>query len=1008
MIYQSQLKKSLWRQWKTAWALVAIASAAIFLSAPAFAQQMGGIAGQVTDAGGAGVEGVTIVASGNTLPQPRTTTSGANGNYRFRLLPPGSYSVQFTLPDGSTRTRTTEVLLQQVAEVNLSTAAEIVMEEVITTAAPMMADVGQGSLKNAINADTIDALPVGQQYRDLMKLIPGVQYTEDAVLGPSAGGSASDNTFQFDGVDVTLPLFGNLASEPSTHDIAQVSIVRGGAKAIGFNRSGGLTMNTLSKSGTNEFHGEISYQVETKDMRGDLDTGSNPQSFDEDRSWITASLGGPIIKDRLLFYASYYRPEFTRSNTENAYGDVPDFENSRDEYFGKLTWSPTDDFLLDVSHRTSEREVVNEGVGAFTQPSAADISISNQDISTIEGSWIISDASTLSFRWTDWENETGSDPAVFLNFDTALGDSLNVGALDQQGLFRVPTLISDPQTPEEVAFNAFAAPLIEQYGYLEGGTRMGGGLVGSGGLINSQDFFRESWEIAFDHIIETRTATHDIHIGYQHMEVSELLLRVSNGWGTITPIGGLETAFDNATPVYYRAAVRQQGLVSGSDTVSPPLYSVTEMDNIEINDAITIGDITYNIGFLFSNDKLYGQGLRENANNPSGYELAIGNRYLMKEVRWSDMIQPRLGINWDYSDDASAFVNFARYHPTASSLSRAASWDRNFADRIMDVNFDENGNFIDAEPQAGSGGKLFEADIKPRVVNEWLVGWTKDLSSELSVRAHARYRKGGHFWEDVPNDIYLHANPPPGIPREEVIPDLATKMADLGGGSIRSFVIDDLDGAFTKYYEASFEADWAHDNWFVRGSYVWSHYYGNFDNDNISGDNDRNLFIGSSSYGDGGGRMMWNNQEGNLRGDRRHQFKATAIYDFERMNASLGAYLVWQSGQPWTPWDDAPWADEIRSYRAATGRGTNTSSFLRFAEPAGSRETDEHYQLDLNYTHNFPVFGDHNVQLRVDLFNVTDNQTGYNIQTRVDLANYGNPRSFFRPRRFQVAVKYQF
>jgi hypothetical protein len=995
--------------------LALVSVALMMFATTANAQQTGEIVGTVTDADGAPVVGVLVEARGDVLPQARTVTTVSNGKYRFRLLPPGNYTVKFTFSDGSTQTFATPVQLEQVSEVSAVLGAEAI-EEIIAVGTSMVVEAGQGALNNSINSQTIDSLPVGQEYRDLMKLIPGVQYTETDRLGPSAGASASDNVMQFDGVDVSLPLFGNLATEPSTHDIAQVSIVRGGAKAIGFNRAGGFSMNTISKSGTNEFHGEVSYQVETKDMRADLDTGDNPEEFDEDRSWLIASLGGPIIRDRLFFYTSYYGPRTERSNASNAYGDVPKFEVIRDEYFAKLTFSATENILLEGSYRTSEKETLNDGVGAFTQPSAADIGVSNQDIITLEGSWILTDESSLSFRYNDWENETGGEPTQILGLTTTLGDAIDVNALDQIGAFRVPTLIANPATPEEVAFNDFAQPLINQYGYLDNGAPTGGGLVGTGGLIASQDFFRESWEIAYDHLFYMGDWTHDIHIGYQYMEASELLLRVSNGWGTISAPGGLELAEDGVTPVYYRAAVRQQGLLTpGEAAVSPPIESLTKMRSFEINDTIQKGDWTFNVGFLISKDTIYGQGLRPNASNPSGFEIAIGNRYVQQEFDWSDMIQPRLNATWDYSDSSSAFVAYARYHPTASSLSRAASWDRRFGDRIMDVNFDVNGQFIDAEPQSGSGGKLWEAGIEPRSIDEFLVGWTKDFSDELSVRVHARYRKGDHFLEDVPNDIYLHGNPPPGIAREEIIPDLADKLNGvvgdgsdgIGGGSIRSFVIDELDGAFSKYYEVSVEADWNRDRFFLRGSYVWSHYYGNFDNDNVSGDNDRDLFIGSSSYGDGAGRMMWNNQKGNLRGDRRHQLKLYGFYQLD-WDATAGAYLIYQSGQPWTPWDNDPWADEIEAYRAATGRGTSTSTFLRFAEPAGSRTTPSHWQLDLNYTHNFSVFGDHNLQVRADVFNVFDNQTGYNYQTRVDFSGFGEPRDFFRPRRFQLAVKYQF
>jgi hypothetical protein len=993
-------------------AWVALAFSLAMISAPASAQQTGGITGQVTDANGAPVANVRVQASSNVLPQARSVTTASNGKYRIRLLPPGSYQVEYSFPDGTTRRRAVAVPLQQTVEVNVAATTGAGIEEIIVVGETLTADAGAGSLANSINAATVDALPVGQEYRDLLKLIPGVQYSEETTRGPSAGGSGVDNIYQFDGVDVSLPLFGNLASEPSTHDIEQVSIVRGGAKAVGFNRSGGFLINTKSKSGTNEFHGEASFQTQSSSMTGSLDNGDSPASFDEDRTWTTLSVGGPILRDRLFFYGSYYRPDSQRSNGTNAYGAVPDFENIRDEFFGKLTFAPMDNILIDASFRTSEKEVVNDGVGAFTQASAADVAISNQDLSIIEAAWIISDESSINFKYTNFENETGSDPVTFLNITTALGDSLNIGTLDQQGRLNVPSIIvpsiANPLTPADIAFNAFAQPFVDQFGFDDNGVATGGGVVGAGNLINSQDFFRESFEIGFDHLIYSGDVTHDIHIGYKYEEISEVLLRRSNGWGSISVLGGSEMARDGVTPVFFRALVRQQGISAATGALAPPIVSASELSSFEINDTIEVGDWTFNVGVLVSNDALFGQGLRPNANNPSGFEIAIGNRYKMIETDWSDMIQPRLGATWDFNDTTSVYVNYAKYHPPASSLSRAASWDRRFGDRILDVNFDANGNFIDSEPANGSGGKLFEAGIEPRSVDEYLLGITHDFSGDLTLRAHVRHKKGGHFWEDVPNDIYLNANPPAGIAREEIIPGLATQLADLGGGSIRSFVIDELDGAFTKYWEVSAEADWSMDNMFLRGSYTWSHYYGNFDNDNISSfGSDFNSFIGSSSFGDGAGRQVWNNRNGNLRGDRRHQLKLYGYYQLD-WNASVGAYFVYQSGQPWEKWQDTPFAAEIAAYRAATGRGTSTSDFLRFAEPAGSRTAPSHWQLDLNYTQNYTVFGDHNIQLRVDVFNAFDRQTGWSFQPRVDRAAFGEPRRFFKPRRVQVAVKYQF
>ena len=130
------------------------------------------------------------------------------------------------------------------------------------------------AIKSGVSSETIRSLPVGQEYRDLIKLIPGVQYTQDSIRGPSAGGSGQDNVYKFDGVNVTLPLFGTLSAEPASYDIAQVTTIKGGAKAVDFERAGGFSVDSVSKSGTNAFHGGISYQMQQSGWTEDLTSGS--------------------------------------------------------------------------------------------------------------------------------------------------------------------------------------------------------------------------------------------------------------------------------------------------------------------------------------------------------------------------------------------------------------------------------------------------------------------------------------------------------------------------------------------------------------------------------------------------------------------------------------------------------------------------------------------------------------------------------------------------------------
>ena len=993
---QSILKRSTSNQWKTVWMLVLVAIAAIF-STPLLAQQTGEITGRVTDASdGSAISAVAIEATSPVLPGKRTSTTSVNGDYKLPALPPGTYTLKFTLSDTTTRTRVTNVLLQQRTVVNLPVdfaASAGVMEEVIVVGTSTIApETGGASLAGAIGTDVFDALPVGQEYRDLIKLIPGVQYTQDEVRGPSAGGSGQDNTYQFDGVDVSLPMYGTLSAEPSTHDIDQVSVVRGGSKAIGFNRSAGFRVNTTSKRGTDEWHGSASYQSEAAALTAGRQ--NTDEDFDQDKDWTIASLSGPIIPEKLYFYASYYRPTVKRGNRDNAYGPVPNYESTRDEYFGKLTWAPTENLLFDASYRTSDRTVTGSGVGAFESADGSEGSENGLDITIIEGSWIINDRSNAYFKYTDFANKSTSRPDLILDVQPAIGASLDLSNLDRMGHFQVP--IVDASDPVQAAW---AQDLINRYGYIENGVAQGGGLVGAANDFNTQDFFRESFEVGYDISLGSGALTHDLHVGYHQEEIKEHLIRSSNGWGFIDSIGGVETASDG-TPIFFQALPYQTSL---GDYGVPPIDTGAKSRNIELNDTMYWNNFTFNIGVLISEDKLYGQGLRVNKSTISGFEGAPGNRYLMKKVSFSEMVQPRLGITWDASDTVSLFANFARYNPSASSLPRAASWDRNLHSTI-EADFDIDGNMIEIEPRDSSSGKLFQEGIDPRYTDEYLAGVNWSVSDTLTTRAHVRYRKSQNFWEDTWNwalEVYACTNEPNRFgcmpsgwaPEEPYIPDLNAYRDQIGSGS--SFVIAQIPRSYTDYYEVSFEAEWQFDRFYLTGSYTWSQYKGNFDQDNTSSVNDANRFIGSSSISDGRGRMLWNMKDGTLRGDRTHLFKMYGFYDLN-WNAQVGFYGLYQSGQPWETWDGS-----IYGYSSDT---------IRYAEKAGKNRSGTHIQLDLNYVQNFYLGSDdrYTIQLRADLFNVFNKQTGYNIQPSINSAGYGQPRNYYNPRRLQLMARFLF
>lgn len=949
----------------------------------AFAQQTGAIAGRVVDSSGLALPGVTVEATSTALPTPRVAVTGANGDYRMAALQPGTYTVTFTLSGMQTVSRSAQVQLQQDTAVNVTLSVGGVSETVTVTATTTYVDTTNATIKSGVSATQIAALPVGQEYRDLIRLIPGVQFTADQVRGPSAGGSGQDNVYQFDGVNVTLPLFGTLSAEPSAHDIAQVTTVKGGARAIDFDRSGGFTIDSVSKSGTSRFSGELSYKIQTAGMTAERNNVTLSQ-FEQDESWLTGNIGGPLLPGKAFFYGSYYRPEISRENRANVYGDLPQFERVRNEYFGKVTLTPTPDLLFNVSYRDSKRDDTSNLFGSTSTATTGTGEEAEQRITTAEGSWILG-RGLATFKYTRFANETLSGPD---NISTAspsstIGAMLNIAALETQGQVSLPTPITG-----NTAFNTFLQPYINQYGYLNAsGTRVGGATFGYASQFNDQDFYRDNIQFAYNITLGTNV-THELHVGYQRYKDSEELLRGSNGWGNISLIGGRTSTAGQ--PIFFTARFQRQtaGL--------PAIVSDYESQSIEFNDMIRWNNWTFNIGVIASNDELFGQGLREDSSTLSGYVSAPGNRYSMYELPFSKMIQPRLSVVRSFNGTDTVYASFARYNPAASSLPRAASWDRNLVGQFIDAHFDATGRLFAAVPVGSSSGKLFVDDLTPRRTDEYLIGTSMEVSTNWSARIYGRYRHSTHFWEDTNNNARVAFNPPAGIPRELYISDLSAKLEQIGSGS--SYVIAELDGAFTKYYEATVESDYRSGNLFLRGSYTWSHYFGNMDQDNTTVGNDAAIFIGSSNLADAAGRQLWDNKEGDLRGDRRHMLKAYGYYSLP-WQATFGGYFIAQSGHPWEAWDYKAYIPLV---------GTSTSDTIRYAEPAGSRVTDAHYQLDLNYTQNFRISGRTNFQITADLFNVTNNQTGYNPQPSLNSSTFGVPRSLFPPRRFTIAAKLQF
>ena len=1000
---------------KRYWSALALTLVAL----PAMAQQSGSISGKLTGKQGQALAGVRIDVTGNVLPQPRRVTTNEVGDYRLPFLPPGEYLLTYTHPDKLAQKRSVTVALSQNTAMNVTLADATVASaqvEVVADKASMV-DASSAELKTSISSEVLTAMPVGMGYRDLIKLGPGVAYSQQGTRDPNAGGSGQDNVHLMDGVNVNLPMYGTLAAGPSSYDIEQVSVSKGGASATDFNRSAGFTMDSISKSGTNTFAGELSYI----NVPGNL-VARRPAStaaytvtqFENSTAYRIANAGGPIVKDRLFFFASFFSPTDSHQNAANAYGPMPEYSSKRNEYFGKLTYAPTSNLLIHASYRKSSQTDLNTSIGTFSPASVGDGAKAETAITTIEASWAITANQFINFKFTNFGNYSSDHPNYMSTAHPALDGSvtLDVNNLATQGSLSLPTYAQALGSGNPAFVN-----LINAYGYYSPSNSasspagyMGSVNVGGFASINTDNFFRKNYQLAWDGTFGA-SVTHELHAGYQTFKEMEDLYRVSNGWGSIGINYGNSNIPNSALvgmglPYVYSASVYQQGLGH-----APGIHSEYVSQNFEVNDKIRWQKFTFNVGLLVSDDKMYGQGIRNDSTTASGYALAPGQSYLEHEIKWKDTLQPRLGVTYNYTKEDTVYANFARYMPSVSSLPRAASWARNLVGTI-NVYFDATGKLIGQGADAVSMGKLFVPDIKPRHTDEYLIGTTKDLGHGFTSRLYGRYRKSVNFWEDTPNNSRVVYNPPPGIPQTLYIPNLATLLSNLGGGGTAmngntSAVIAQLDGAFTKFYEVSTETEWRGANAFVSLSYTWSHYYGNFDQDGSAaggiGANDFNAFVGSSNIADSAGFQTWENRYGNLTGDQRHKVKFYGSYSFP-WDGKLGIFAVYQSGQHYQWCDYTPYAAE---YKAATG-GTLTSDSARYGEPAGSRVLSPHYQVDLNYTQTFWKRKNLGLSGTINLFNVFNRQTVTSVNESVHGGFLGMPNGYMAPRRTQLGLKFTF
>ena len=321
---------------------VSLLSCLLFVTAPSVMAQSastGALTGRITDPSGAAVAGATVTATNAGTAQMRTAMTGADGTYTFSLLPPGNYRVKIEATGFETvDIPSITVLVTETAALDRVLAVGATTQTVTVESAVEAVQTTSAALGQVLTTRSVVELPLNtRNYTNLLTFSAGASanVTNASLLGKgityiSANGAGQgQNNYSQDGVDVTSYLSFNTGQEgfsggamalPIPDDIEEFKVQTSSYDA-GFGRNPGANINVITKTGTNELHGDaFEFFRNTA-----LNANSWFNNFDGVPKGVLNSnqyggtIGGPIKKDKLFFFVSYQ--ETHQSNGISAFGE---------------------------------------------------------------------------------------------------------------------------------------------------------------------------------------------------------------------------------------------------------------------------------------------------------------------------------------------------------------------------------------------------------------------------------------------------------------------------------------------------------------------------------------------------------------------------------------------------------------------------------------------------------------------------------------------------------------
>ncbi|MGH9588271.1 MAG: carboxypeptidase regulatory-like domain-containing protein, partial [Acidobacteriaceae bacterium] len=302
-------------------AVLSLCAIVLFGVRIAWADINGSISGIVTDPTGAVVPNVKVVATAESTNVRRTTVTDGSGFFAFPALSVDHYTITLTQP-GYDEFVTQGVVVNANSAVRLDIKLRLgkVTNTVSVTGNTLHVETQSTQMGEVIGGDTMTAMPLnGRSFLDLLALQPGVSPYQgnDSTAGVGAstisgdqsngtqsvnGGRVEANGFMINGADAEEGVHNGAAMIPNIDSIAQFRIITNNFDAEYGNFSGGQ-VNVVTKSGANQFHGNIFEFLRNTDLDAKNYFSSQRGVFIQNQ--FGGTFGGPIRKDKLFFFGDY-------------------------------------------------------------------------------------------------------------------------------------------------------------------------------------------------------------------------------------------------------------------------------------------------------------------------------------------------------------------------------------------------------------------------------------------------------------------------------------------------------------------------------------------------------------------------------------------------------------------------------------------------------------------------------------------------------------------------------